>query len=779
MASWALNHKTKKYLLTGCAVLTLSTFTGLCSNISFASINSGMAEVETAGLDGGLSDNGKDINKSEKPPVSLEADTLIHDEESQIVTASGNVVLEQNGRVLKADKIAYNLKDEVAVAEGNIVFVDQNGDTHFAEYATLTRQMRSGLVRELNSILTDGSRIWAKEAVKEQITGTEYSIYTMKGGRYTACKPCEDNPEKSPPWQLKASKVVHDQEDKMIRYRNARMEVGGVPIFYTPYYAHPDGTVERKSGFLTPSFGYNSELGALFETSYYHTFSPDFDATVGVLLTGKEGPVLKTELRKHYGDALLKMSGSGTYSGRKESEAGVEVEKDEEWRGHLFLNGEWHINNKWRAGANLNISSDDQYLRQYDIDDSDFLMSEIYTERFSGRNYANLSLIAFQDLRVTRSDVDQPNLLPSGEMNFVGSPNGFLGGRWHWNNNVLNIARDGNGQDVSRVVSELGWRKVSIAPFGMVFDNELSLRGDMYNTRDRNIARLNPAEDNNETDGRIAPRFAMSASYPLKRDFDHSQLRLSPQVKGVVMPDMDNDSSIPNEDSQDSQIDISNLFSNDRFNGFDRIEDRSHVSYGLRAGLYGHQGGYFETFLGQSYRLSNNDNPFSLGSGLSDQYSDYVGHINAVMDRHSMNYRFQLDGSNFESERHELYGTTGVGPIDFSGSYLYAAGITGSEFPDSREEVSGSTRIDLTGGWALNASATYDLSNNDEERGLTIAGGGITYTHDCYNVSLYGQRDLRDEASGAGGTSFMFRIGFQNLGSGSAQSNSVSLMNGE
>lgn len=748
------SQNTRKKLLTGCAVLSLLTAPVVINDVSYAALPE----------DHPLYNNENSQAQSDKAPVGLEADTLIHDEENQIITASGNVILEQNGRVLKADKIAYNLKEEVAVAEGNVVFVDQNGDTHFAEYATLTRQMREGFVRGLHSVLTDGSRIWADKGHKKQEEGSQYSTYVMRRARYTACEPCKDNPQKDPPWQLKAQKVVHDQETKMISYRHARMEVGGVPIFYTPYYSHPDGTVERKSGFLTPSFGYNSQLGAMVETSYYYTISPSFDTTLGVLMTGKEGPALKAQVRKHYGNAKIEASGSLTYSQRKESEAGSPITQDDEWRGHLFLEGDWHINEKWRAGADINFSSDDQYLRQYDIDSSDFLISEIYTERFSGRNYAGLSLIAFQDLRVTRSDVDQPNVLPIGDVNFLGEPDALLGGRWHWNTNMLNLMRDGSGQDVSRLVSELGCRRRAISPFGLVLDADLSLRGDLYATRDRDLASVNPSEDKTERDARFAPRAALTAGYPLKRDFENSQLRIEPQIKGVAMPDVDNDSDIPNEDSQDTQIDISNLFANDRFNGYDRIEDRTHIAYGLRTGLYAHDGDYIEAYLGQSYRFNDNDNPFSAGSGLEDQYSDYVGHINAVYDRHSLNYRFQLDGSTWESERHELFGTTGYGRVSFSGSYLYAAGLQGSTYPDSREEVAGYTSVDLGDGWRWRGSAIYDLGNDELQRGLTIAGTGLDYTHDCYNVSLYAQRDLRDETSGAGGTTVMFRIGFKNLG---------------
>lgn len=758
-ASALLKKSTKKNLLTSVTILAFA----LGSSTLSYSYGFAATALDNSDLVSDLEDTPKDA-QGDAAPVALEADTLTHDEENQIITASGNVVLEQNGRVLKADKVAYNLKEEIAVAEGNVIFYDQNGDEHHANYATLTRQMRDGFVKGLYSLLTDQSQLWAEEGHKKQEEGSKFSTYVLRRATYTACKPCAEDPEKNPPWVIKASKVVHDQEEHMLTYQNARMEVGGVPIFYTPYYSHPDGTVKRKSGFLTPSFGYNTQLGALFENSYYFAISPDFDATLGLLLTGNEGPVLKGEVRRHFGNGIVKAQGSLTYSQRKDSVAGQSITLDEDWRGHVFIDGEWHINDKWRAGGDINLTSDDQYLRQYDLDYSDFLMSDVYAERFSDRDYAGIRLVSFQDLRITNNNVDQPNLLPIGDANFMGDPNALWGGRWKWNNNILNVARDGNGQDVTRFVTELGWRRQEITPQGIVLDGNVSLRGDLYDTRDRTAAALNAAEDTHKTDGRLAPRLSVSAKYPLKSDFKDFQLRVEPQVKIVTMPDMDNDSSIPNEDSQDTQLDISNLFADDRFNGYDRIEDKTHISYGVRSGLYGHSGARIEAFVGQSYRFDDKDNPFSVGSGLEDQYSDYVGHLNAGYKRHSLNYRFELDGSTFESKRHELFGSTGYGPVSFSGTYLYASGVPGSAYPNSREEMSGSTAVTLGGGWSLRGATVYNISDSATEKGLTTATLGLDYVHDCYNASVTAFRDLRDETSGAGGTTVMFRIGFKNLG---------------
>lgn len=91
----------------------------------------------------------------------------------------------------------------------------------------------------------------------------------MESASYTPCEPCKKNPDKPVVWQIKASEVTHDEEEHRISYRNARFELYGVPVAYTPYFSHPDGSIERKSGFLSPTFSLDSELGFSVGTSYY------------------------------------------------------------------------------------------------------------------------------------------------------------------------------------------------------------------------------------------------------------------------------------------------------------------------------------------------------------------------------------------------------------------------------------------------------------------------------------------------------------------------------
>jgi len=348
----------------------------------------------------------------------------------------------------------------------------------------------------------------------------------------------------------------------------------------------------------------------------------------------------------------------------------------------------------------------------------------------------------------------------------LGDPNGILGGRWQWDSSVLSLARDGNGQDEWRASSRLSWLRQDILPVGLVFKTEFGARGDAYATSNRIEASTDPSEPENKQQARFIPNAQFTASYPLKSNFKTFQLRVEPITTVYLAPNIDNGADVPNEDSQDVQLDAGNILDGNRFPGLDRIEDKSHVAYGLKTGMYTYEGGSLDTFLGQSYNFYDDGNPFPAGSGLETQSSDYVGSVNASFDNglHDISYRFQVDSDEFASQRHELFGRTTWGPVELDGSYLYAKGVAGTGYADSREQVALGSTIELSDMWTLRGDGIYDLSSVEENRGLRRAVSTLTYKHECYDIAVTADRNFANASSGVQDTTVMFRIGLKNLG---------------
>ena len=94
----------------------------------------------------------------------------------------------------------------------------------------------------------------------------------------------------------------------------------------------------------------------------------------------------------------------------------------------------------------------------------------------------------------------------------------------------------------------------------------------------------------------------------------------------VIAPSSQNSEKIPNEDSLSFEFDDTNLFSDNRFGGIDRVEGGSRVTYGLNSGIFGLNSGFSSFFIGQSFRFSK-DNDFGTDTGLDDHFSDIVGRV--------------------------------------------------------------------------------------------------------------------------------------------------------
>lgn len=694
------------------------------------------------------------FEKGNDAPVNFQARQLSHDDEKQTVTAIGDVELVQGGKILRADKMVYNLETDTVAAIGNVSLLDEDGSVHFAEYVELTKNMREGFVHHLLSMLADGSRFTAAEAKREEGVRT-----TMTEATYTPCKVCEADPK--PVWQLKADKVVHDEAAKTVRYKNARLELMGVPLAYTPVFSHADPSVKRKSGFLRPRYGWSSDTGGFVEGGYYFgNIAPDKDATLQIRPTLERGTLVMGQWRQRFEQGRLQIDASGVRSDREEEDGRVEADRK---RGHIFAKGDFDIDRNWRAGFDLRRTTDKEYLRLYDISKEDVLNSRAYAERFSGRDYSRVMALNFQDVRLGLRP-DQPSVVPQLEHRMIGKPKSLWGGRWEAGASSLVLFRDGNDQDVQRLSADVGWERRDIIGNGLATRLHASGRGDFYTVQDSAAALPGQSEDTQAARGMAV--VGGEVSYPLVKRYAASSLVVEPVAGASISPQTDDtNTDIPNEDSIDIEFDANSLFENNRFPGVDRQEDGARVNYGMRAGLHGDAGSYIKGFIGQSHRFDD-DVIFPQGSGLENESSDIVGFVSVGHGAaFNADYRFRFDNENLAASRHEVRASGGTEDLRLSTRYIYADAIAGTGFTESREELQlgGSYRLDPN--WTATASTITDFG---EEPGLRRAALGFAYADECFSFSIDGIRNLTNDAAGESESVIMMRIGLKNIGEFSA-----------
>jgi len=690
-------------------------------------------------------------------PALISADEITHDKNLGVVTASGNVEVSQGGRVLIADTVSYNQRSEVVTASGNVTLMEPSGDILFADFVELTDDMREGYIRDIRVMMEDRSRLAAASALR---SGGNKTVF--RKGVFSPCDLCREDPTRAPLWQLKAMEIEHDQEERVIRYRDVWMEIFGVPVMYVPYFEHPDPTVERKSGFLAPAFGSTEILGTTFQQPYHWVLGSNRDVTIAPIVTSKQGVVLTSHYRHLMPQTLLDLRGSATIADRENDDGTLETNA---FRGHIDSTARFDISDTWRAGLDIQRATDDTYLRIYNFSSDRTLTSRAYAEGFNGRNYLSANSFAFQGLRATDRQAESPIVLPFVGYNFISEP-GAGGGRYRFDGDILALTRE-EGRDSRRLSTVTAWELPYTSGWGDIYTLTAQVQADAYWTNgvDPNSDDVNPINPNsNQLTGRVFPQLAANWRYPWVRSSTGVHQVIEPTVQVILAPGGANPDEIPNEDSQDFEFDDTNLFSLNRFPGRDRVDSGSRVDYGLEWTANGEGGGFISTFIGQSYRLDE-QGIVPRGSGISDQLSDIVGRVQiAPINQLNLVYRTRLDKDDFTARRSEVELNVGPPVLNLNLDYVFVASQEGeSEFND-REEINWTLRTQVSRYWSLFGGQRLDLEASEARQ----ARFGVTYHDECFLIQAVAERNFFSDREIEPEDAIFLSVVFKHLGGASS-----------
>lgn len=683
-------------------------------------------------------------------PILLLADEVEVDEEREIVVARGNVDVTRGDRRLLADSLRYLQIEDRIEAVGNITLLEPNGQAIYADLMSISGDLKDGLIEEMRARLEGDARIAAESGRRVDGKRTE-----MDRAVYSPCPLCAES-DSDPLWQIRASKVTHDEDEKEVVYNNAFLELFGVPVFYTPYFSHPDPSVKRKSGFISPSVGNDSELGFTLETPYYFALAPNYDLTLAPIFTTKEGVVLASEFRHRITNGIYDLGGSITRGSEAENDAEDQSSRDE-FRGHLEGNGRFALGGGWGAGYDLFVASDDTYLERYDFSDQDILENRLYAEQIDGRNYAAINAYGFQGLREDDDQGEIPYVLPLLDLELSSEPL-LWGSRFFLDSSFLTLTRT-DGLDTRRLSVTGGWEVPWVGELGDQYRLRLSLRDDYYDL-DGDPDTL--SSDGSRTENRIIPRATLDWSWPWIGDTFGLTPVIEPIASLTLAPTGLNDSDIPNEDSLDLEFDDTNLFEESRFPGLDRVEEGSRITYGGRFGTIGPSGEKFNALIGQSFRFQEDDQ-FDADTGLDGRFTDFVGRLEFTPEPwlHAR-YRFRLDRNNLAPVRNEVRAAIGPSWLRLDANYLSLEddpSVSEEEFVE-REEITAGIQVGFGSSLTLRAQTRRDLQEDS-----TVANKfGLIYRHPCLLLIGGLEQQFTEDRDAGDGITVSLRVTFQSLG---------------
>ena len=692
-----------------------------------------------------------------KEPALLIADELTSDEQLGLVIARGNVELAQGGRTVRADTVAYNQKSKVVIASGHVKMFEPGGDVTFTDYAELTDDLHDAFIDKARIILSDNTRAAGTEG--ERVAGR----YTrLNHATYSPCALCAGRPDVPPVWQMRAAKMSHDAVDKDVRYTDAVLELLGKPVLYMPYFSHPDPSVKRRSGLLSPLVGGNRHLGQFYRQGYYFDLQPDIDATLEMTAYTKQNPMVGGELRKRFDTGRASIGGAFIYGDDNTETNG---HRNQVPRGFAHISSLFDINDSWRWGSDVNYASDRTFLRQFYGFHSNLLTSRAFSEGFFGRDYATIRSYQFQDLRVGNPQV-APSV-PLAQYALVGEPGGTLGGRWSLDSGVVGVAR-GYGPESTRVSLEPGWSRELISGTGLVTTLTARARADVWKFADYRYVDLRTGDAvtdaHNGSVYRVFPQGQLKLAYPLARNGESAQQVIEPMVALTAAPHLSNKRNFPNEDSRDVELDDTSLFRLNRFVGQDRQEGGQRATYGVRAGFYGFNEGSGGIFVGQDRRLSS-DQPFDPGTGLHRRGSDLVGHIDLSPAKWLYaDYRVNTRGERAVPRRQTLTTSVGVPALTVSTGYHYdhdAADPNNLTLLHREEYVSLGAKSQLSRYWSTSVGHTQAFR---PDPGPRTTAAMLTYADECLIFQTILNADFTSQTGLGPSQTIYFRLVFKNLG---------------
>ena len=690
----------------------------------------------------------------DKVPVLLLADEVTYDRDLGVVTARGHVEISRGDRVLHADTVSYNEKAQTVTASGNVSLTDEHGNTVFADYAELTRDLKEAAIESIRLLLSDKSRLAAASGKRTGGNVNEFN-YAV----YSPCQLCAEDPMRAPLWQIKAVKVTYNEAEHKIQYEDATFELFGVPVLYTPYFEHPDGTVKRASGFLTPQFGLSSKLGFHMQTPYFWAISPDKDLTVAPIFSTGEYPVLYGTYRQRVEDGLFRITASGTVSDENEPTVGI---NEDDFRGHIDAAGRFDIDQNWRWGFDVERATDKTYERLFDFSDDRTLTSRAFAEMFDGRSYASFQSYSFYGTRATDVNDEAPIVAPLMDYSYVGEPVA-LSGYFTFDVDAMVLSRV-SGRDTRRISLNGGWRMPYTSSWGDVTTVSATMRADVYQFNDLDPNSDDPNPDGSTEDGvsgRLFPQLSVEWRYPFVRNHDGWQEVVEPIAAITAAPNKSNLGHIPDEDSLDVEFDDTNLFDPDRFAGLDRVDTGQRATYGLRWTFITNGGGSGSVFVGESYQFNENVN-FAVGSGLENNLSDVVGSVQlSPIEDFDLLYRFRYDTNSLSSRYNEVLMSAGPSKLhlDLDYAFLSNSADPNAEFGD-RQEFAGRLSSQFTDYWSGFIGGRYDI---ESDRVLSY-GFGVEYEDECFDIRASLEREeFRDQERNPD-WKVLFRVGLKNLG---------------
>ncbi|MGE5089285.1 MAG: LPS-assembly protein LptD [Candidatus Levyibacteriota bacterium] len=653
----------------------------------------------------------------------LRADRLEGD--NHRLTASGHVELRTRNETVLADRLSYSVDDQTIFGEGNVL-LRRGLDWISGPELQYRRDTQTGFFKSPSYFVSEANA--RGEAAEIRFLGPDR--YDATDASYTTC--IAPNPD----WYLRGSEIEVDNLRKVGTAHGASVHFLDVPVLYAPWLEFPLSS-ERKSGFLTPTLGSTGVRGFEIAAPYYLNLAPNYDATLTPRLMTKRGLMLGAQFRYLLGDSSAPL---GTSTG----EMNAEYLPNDRVNGHDRYALAWTDNTQfspWLAGFwNLNRVSDDTYFA--DFADRVSITSQKSLPRDGGllATSGPWSLLARAQSFQTLQDPNAPPVTPPYNRlpQVLGSlrDTEWLGLTWSGIGEYARFAQPALAPTGDRFVlyPTVAWSRQGPAWF-------FTARAGLH-LRDYSLDNPTPASPERHLSYAI-PITSIDSGLVFERDLAVGGAPLTqtlePRAYYVYVPYRKQDSA-PVFDTALDDFNFSQLFSDNRYIGNDRIGDANQLTLALTSRLLDGVTGGERLRLAVGQRFYFEDQRVSLNEPLrSASTSDFLasaeGRLSDAWSLASL-LQYNFDGQQVERLDAGFRYTPSIGHV-FNATWRYTRATS-----DPTSGLGEIKQIDLSGQWPVADNWTvvgrWNYSLADSKTLEAVAG--IEYNRDCWVLRVVGQR---------------------------------------
>ncbi|MCC1493373.1 LPS-assembly protein LptD [Cognatishimia sp. F0-27] len=674
----------------------------------------------------------------------LVADTVFVENGDRLV-AQGNVEALQDGVRLRANRILYDRASDTLVIDGPIRITDASGTVLTATQATLSQDLREGLLTGARLVLDQQLQLAAVEARRVGGRYTQLSRVAV-----TSCQVCKNRP--TPLWQIRAARVIHDEEARQLYFDQAQLRVLDVPIFYVPRLRLPDPTLSRARGFMIPELRSSSLLGFGIKIPYFIPLGRHQDITLTPYLS-PETRTVELRYRRAFVNGDLQVTGA----------VSRDTLKSDRMRGYLFAEGQFDLGQDYTLDFDLKTTSDEAYLNDYGITSTDRLDSTLRVTRVRRDSFTRFQLVHYQSLREEEDNDTQPTIIGDirHERRLFPAFGGELrlGAEAHSHYRYSSIDVDTtdedsvvDGRDVTRVNAAISWRDRWTLRGGLRAAVTANLWLDHY------VTRQDATSD--DTVSSAVPGVALALRYPLARTGSAGgRTLIEPvlQYGWVGGARMNN----PNDESTRVEFDEANLLSLSRFPAADRREHGQTLAAGLRWMHWAPAGWQAALTIGRIWR-EEEDPDFTRSSGLEGGVSDWLlaGRFSHPVGL-TLTARGLLDDEARFSKAEARAGWSNS-RMDLGASYVLLVTDPEEDRDAALSEWTFDGRYRFDTHWTGSTEWRYDLADERLDR----AGFGLQYRNECVEVEVSASRRFASSSNLEPSTEFGLTVALNGFSTG-------------